>query len=241
MKCQLLASLLLVHIVSIVSAVAQIRVQAIGPIVGYTTLTVTPREQLVGRFPVYVGGTDIDNIRLGVYAAFALPQQPRLLLRPELSYVNHALNIYARNPDHDPAIDGLQWVSGSAPHAYKRLEVVPLLVWQHRFWQLHAGPFGWYRLPDPFYQQPDPQPNRYIFAELDRAIAPWVGGYKIGAGLTLGRFHADVNYSRNVTSVTRREMLHQVQPVRFFRVDAASLTYDLRFDIYRRKATPRQE
>jgi len=227
----LLAFVLLLSVAVPLSA--QVKLQTVGPIIGYTTLQVQARQQLVGRFPVYLGETDMNHLRLGAFAGVALPVSS-LFFRAELSYVNHSLWGSARNPDHDPAQDGLQWVTTSAIYKYNRLEFAPLLSWQQRHWQVHAGAFAWYRFRDATQRQPDPHPNRYIFAELERGIATWVGGYKLGGGLTLGRLHAEVNYSYNLTSLTRPTLLHQGQSVPFFRLQASSLTYDLRVDLYRR-------
>lgn len=215
------------------SAQAQLRLQSMGPLVGYTTLQVQPRQQFVGEFPVYWGPTDSDNIRAGLYATFAT-SLPAVAFRAEVSYVNHSIKSLARNPAVRFDVDDQNWIVTSALHNYKRVEVAPLAVWQHRFWQLHAGVFGWYRFADPAHERPSMRPNRYILYELDQSLASYVGGYKLGGGLTFKRFHAEVNYSHNLTSLTRSSILHQGQPVRMLALQASSFTYDLRYDLYRR-------
>ncbi|MCR5887230.1 hypothetical protein LRS06_05440 [Hymenobacter sp. J193] len=217
------------------AAQAQSKLGPIGLIAGYTTLKVDTRLQLVGRFPVYIGSTDSDNIRVGAYTTFHLPHG--LQLRPEVSYINHRLQMSAWNPDVDLTVDDANWIQSSRVPAYKRLEVAPLVVKQFKYWQLHTGLFGWYRLPDPDVDQvPSQRPNRYIFYDIEHGISPFVAGFKLGGGLTLGRLHADVNFSRTLTSITKRTILHNGAPTLFFpRLHASSFTYDLRFDLYKPK------
>ncbi|TYZ06889.1 hypothetical protein FY528_16585 [Hymenobacter lutimineralis] len=226
---------LLLGLLGAEAAQAQLKLGATGLIAGYTTLKVDPRLQMVGRFPVYIGDTDMDNIRVGAYTTFQLPHG--LQLRPEVSYVNHSIWMSAWNPDMDPMVDDANWIMSTILPNYKRAEVAPLVVKQFKYWQLHTGLFGWYRLPDPNADQvPSPRPNRYIFYDIEQGISPFVGGFKLGGGLTLGRLHADVNYSRTLTSITKRTIMHNGVPTPFFpRLHASSFTYDLRFDLYKPK------
>lgn len=218
-----------------VPVTAQIKLQSAGTITGYTKLYTSELRQMVGRYPVYFGQTDMDRLRLGMYATFSLPST-RLLLRPEASYVGHSIWVGAENPFHDPNDPEEFWISSGSPHTYNRLEVASSLVWQNRFWYLQAGPAGWYRFADPFYRNySDSRPSRAIFPALDRAFNPWVGAVKVGAGLRIGRFHLEANYLRNITRVLHSQLTADQQTTRLGQLRVASVTYDVRFDVFRQR------
>ncbi|NVO31589.1 hypothetical protein [Hymenobacter lapidiphilus] len=227
--------LLLALLLGSLPSLAQLKFRNAGPIVGYTKLYANELTQMVGRYPVNMGQTDMDHLRLGAYASFALPRT-RLLLRPELSYVNHSLWTGAQNPFHDSEKEAETWISSGSGHPYNRLEATMLMVSQHRFWHVHAGLAGWHVFDASTGRKAYAySPSRQaIFLALDRSFNPYVGAVKIGAGLSLGRLHLEANYVRNATRVLRSELAADGQTTRLGRLDVASVTYDIRFDVFRK-------
>ena len=232
LPCVLAVGLLL----SSLPSLAQLKFRNAGPIVGYTKLYANELTQMVGHYPVNMGQTDWDHLRLGAYASFALPRT-RLLLRPELSYVNHSIFQGAQNPFADSNNEAETWLSTGKAFGYNRLEATTLLALQNRFWHVHVGLAGWHIFDtssDRMYYAHSPS-RQAITLALDRAFNPMVGAVKVGAGLSLGRLHLEANYVRNVTRVLRSELVADGQTTRLGRLDVASVTYDIRFDVFKNR------
>lgn len=215
------------------SAYAQFSFKEAGTITGYTTMKVSSHSTRISSFELREGQTDLNNLRLGVYATFKYSKNNALFLRPELSLIQHAIWMGARNAVPPPSdSDGFIQVGG--PAKYHRMEFAPLVGGKILFMQLYIGPSLWYR----FNNKTSAFSTNPIYAfldEVDQAHRSWVGGYKAGIGISFWRMSININYGQNITRITDKTITYNGANYRFFSPAVQSLTYDINFAVFRNR------